>query len=104
RLKPANGEIEDICVMWNTVSGISEDKDVQIDYYMWEKADGSNSAMARVTAFPAAIAAVMVGKGLIPQVGIIPPEDAIVGPVYEEFMLELQKRDIKILEVISSIA
>jgi len=45
-----------------------------------------------------AIACVLIMEGLIPEKGIVPPEDCIKGPVYDRFITELQKRDINILE------
>ncbi len=74
---------------------------MRIDYYMWEEADIENgiSAMGRVTAFPEAITTVMVGKGEINQKGIVAPEDAIEGKIYENFLEELKRRKINILEV-----
>jgi len=100
KLQPLEGET-DVCVMWNTVTGIEDGQKMRIDYYMWEKADTENgiSAMGRVTAFPEAIATVMVGKGEINQKGIIAPEDAIKGKIYENFLEELKMRKINILEV-----
>lgn len=100
RLQPLKGET-DVCVMWNTVTGIKDGQKMRIDYYMWEKADTENgiSAMGRVTAFPEAIATVMVGKGEINQKGIIAPEDAIKGKIYENFLEELKRRKINILEI-----
>ncbi len=100
KLQPLEGET-DVCVMWNTVMGIKDGQKMRIDYYMWEEADIDNgiSAMGRVTAFPEAITAVMVGKGEINQKGIIAPEDAIKGKIYENFLEELKRRKINILEV-----
>jgi len=51
QLKPQDGET-DICVMWNSVTGIKNGKKTRINYYMWEGADNRNniSAMGRVTA------------------------------------------------------
>jgi lysine 6-dehydrogenase len=91
----------DICVMWNTVTGIKNRQKMRIDYYMWEEADIRNgiSAMGRVTGFPAAIGARLVGKGEIKKRGIVPCEDAIEGEIYQKFMEELIKRNITILEV-----
>jgi len=68
---------------------------------MWEEADIENgiSAMGRVTAFPEAIATVMLGKGEITKKGIVTPEDAIEGKIYENFLEELKRRNINILEV-----
>jgi len=99
-LQPLEGET-DVCVMWNTVTGIKDGQKMRIDYYMWEEADTENgiSAMGRVTAFPEAIATVMLGKGEITKKGIVAPEDAIEGKSYENFLEELKRRKINILEV-----
>jgi len=100
KLQPLEGET-DVCVMWNTVSGVKDGQKMRIDYYMWEEADTENgfSAMGRVTAFPEAIATVMLGRGEITRKGIIAPEDAIEGKIYENFLEELNRRKINILEV-----
>ncbi len=100
KLQPLEGET-DVCVMWNTVTGIKDGQKMRIDYYMWEEADTENgiSAMGRVTAFPEAIATVMLGKGEITKKGIVAPEDAIEGKIYENFLEELKRRKINILEV-----
>ncbi|MFH1940360.1 MAG: saccharopine dehydrogenase C-terminal domain-containing protein, partial [bacterium] len=100
KLQSLEGET-DVCVMWNTVTGIKDGQKMRIDYYMWEEADTENgiSAMGRVTAFPEAIATVMLGKGEITKKGIVAPEDAIEGKIYENFLEELKRREINILEV-----
>jgi len=100
KLRPLEGDT-DVCVMWNTVTGTKNGRRMRIDYYMWDEADTRNgiSSMARVTAFPAAIAATSMGSGRIPQKGIVPPEDCIEGALYDLFMEELKKRNITILEV-----
>jgi lysine 6-dehydrogenase len=66
KLKAAEGDT-DICVMQNTVTGTKNGHKMRIDYYMWEEADIENgiSAMGRVTGFPAAIGAKLVGRGEI---------------------------------------
>lgn len=100
KLQPLEGET-DVCVMWNTVSGIKNGQKMRIDYYMWEQANTENgiSAMGRVTAFPEAIATVMLGRGEITRKGIVAPEDAIEGKIYENFFEELNRRKINILEI-----
>ena len=55
--------------------------------------------MGRVTAFPEAIATVMVGNGEVNKRGIVAPEDAIEGKAYQNFLEELKRRKINILEV-----
>jgi len=100
KLQPLEGET-DVCIMWNTVIGTKDGQKMRIDYYMWEEADTENgiSAMGRVTAFPEAIATVMLGKGEITKKGIVAPEDAIEGKVYQNFLKELKRRKINILEI-----
>lgn len=102
RLRANKGET-DVCVMWNTVRGMKDGKRTRIDYYMWEEADKQNkiSGMARVTGYPSAIGAVMIGRGDISARGIVPPEDAVNEKLYPCFMEELKKRNITILEEIS---
>lgn len=99
RLKPIEGET-DVCVMYNTLIGTKEGKKVKIEYFMWDEADTVNgiSSMMRVTGFPVAIAAKMLLAGEITEKGIVPPEDAIKGSLYDKFMEELRKRNINILE------
>ncbi len=99
RLQPQEGET-DVCVMWNTVVGKKDGQKTRIDYYMWDEADTELgfSSMQRVTGFPCAIAARLIGRGLIKETGIVPPEDCIQGEVYDEFVAELAKRNIDILE------
>jgi hypothetical protein len=41
----------------------------------------------------------MLGKGEINKKGIIAPEDAIEGKIYEKYFEELRKRKINILEI-----
>jgi lysine 6-dehydrogenase len=100
RLKAAEGDA-DICVMWNTVTGTKNGHKMRIDYYLWEEADAENriSAMGRVTGFPAAVGAKLIGRGEIGKKGIVAPEDAIEGRVYQDFMEELTKKNITLLEV-----
>ncbi|HEY48377.1 MAG TPA: saccharopine dehydrogenase [Anaerolineae bacterium] len=99
RLQPLEGDT-DVCVMWNTVTGIKDGKATEVHSYLWDEADTENgiSSMARVTGFSAAIGALFIGRGLITAKGIVPPEDCIGGEVCERFLEELKKRDIHILE------
>ena len=98
RLQAQPGE-GDVCVMYNTVKG----KPTKVEYFLWDEADkaGGISAMMRVTGFPVAIAVRMLAKGLVKQTGIVPPEDAITGPLYTSFLAELQKRGITIAESVT---
>jgi lysine 6-dehydrogenase len=104
RLQPLEGET-DVCVMWNTVTGIKNGKATEIHSYLWDEADIKNgiSSMARVTGFSAAIGALFIGRGLITAKGIVPPEDCFEGEVFNRFLEELKKRDIHILEEVSTV-
>jgi saccharopine dehydrogenase-like NADP-dependent oxidoreductase len=104
RLKPNKGET-DVCVMYNTVEGMKDGRKTRIEYYMWDEADRKNkiSSMMRVTGFPVAIAARLLAKGIFKEKGIVAPEDAFYGKIYKDFMSELEKRDIRILELIREI-
>jgi saccharopine dehydrogenase-like NADP-dependent oxidoreductase len=99
RLKPRKGET-DVCVMYNTVKGKKNGRDVKIEYFMWDEADRRNgiSAMMRVTGFPVAITTKFLLEKRIKEKGIVPPEDCIYGPLYRRFIKELEKRNIMILE------
>lgn len=99
RLRAQEGDT-DVCVMYNTVTGVKEGKKIKIEYFMWDEADVAHgiSSMMRVTGFPVAITVKLLLEGLIKEKGIVPPEDCIKGPIYQRFMDELKKRDINILE------
>ncbi len=104
RLQPLEGDT-DVCVMYNTVTGTKDGKKTRIEYYMWDEADTEQgmSSMARVTGFPCSIVARLIAKGKIEEKGIVPPEDCIKGEVYDEFMAELEKRDINIMEEVTAV-
>jgi lysine 6-dehydrogenase len=99
KLRPLTGDT-DVCVMWNTVAGTKDGKQTKFNYYLWDEADTKNkiSAMARVTGFSTAIAALFLGRGMIANKGIVPPEDGIKGELYKVFVDELKKRRIRIIE------
>jgi saccharopine dehydrogenase-like NADP-dependent oxidoreductase len=95
----------DVCVMYNTVDGIKDGKPTRVSYHLWDEADTINavSAMGRVTGYSAAIGAVMVGKKMIKETGIVAPEDCFYGENYRHFMSELAKRNITIEETMEKI-
>ena len=105
RLKAGAGD-GDVCVMYNTVTGTKNGARTRIAYWLWDEADPVTgiSSMGRVTGFSAAIGAVMIGKGLIKEKGLVPPEDCIYGGLYDAFMKELEKRNIRILETIEALS
>lgn len=102
RLLARNGD-PDVSIMWNTVIGRDKGQAARRDYYMWVDADPANriSSMGRATAFPAAIAAVMMGKGAFTTPGILAPEDAFDEKAYGEMLAALEKRGIFIEEVVA---
>ena len=100
RLAPKEND-SDVCVMYNTIFGTRDGKPVKVEYHMWEGASQGFSGMARVTSFPAAIGAKMVGAGRFAQRGIRAPEECVVGENYPLFMEELKKVNITIGEKIS---
>jgi len=104
RLRAQPGET-DVCIMYNTVVGMKNGKRTKISYFLWDEADTVNkvSAMGRVTGYSAAIGAVMVGKGMVKEKGIVAPEDAVYGEGYTYFINELAKRNINILETVETL-
>lgn len=102
RLAARDGE-GDVCVMYNTVTGTRNGKPAKVEYFLWDEADKANgiSAMMRVTGFPVAIAVRMLAKHEVERPGIVPPEDAITGPLYSQFIAELEKRNIRIEESVT---
>jgi len=104
RLKPEEGDT-DVCVMYNTVTGTKDGKKTRVDYYMWDQADTELgfSSMQRVTGFPCAITARFLGRGAIEEKGLVAPEDAIKGDLYDEFVAELAKRNVNILEELTEV-
>lgn len=103
RLK-ARPDETDVCVMYCTVTGRKDGKRTRISHWMWDEADPKSgiSAMGRVTGFPAAMSAVLIGKGLVEERGVVAPEDAIHGPLYAQFVVDLRKRNIEILETVET--
>ena len=104
RLRAQPGET-DVCIMYNTVDGVKNGQKTRVSYHLWDEADTRNSvsSMGRVTGYSAAIGAIMVGKGMIAEQGIVPPEDCIYGANYTHFIAELEKRNIRILETVEAI-
>ena len=104
RLRAQKGET-DVCVMYNTIRGVKGGKPTEVTYHMWEGADTASgiSGMGRVTAFPAAIGAAFIGRGVIQARGLVPPEDAIFGEGYRLFQDELAGRKITIEERVKAL-
>jgi lysine 6-dehydrogenase len=99
RLTPT-GDDSDVCVMYNTVIGKKDGQPTKVEYHMWEGASNGFTGMARVTSFPAAIGAKMIGAGRFSQRGVRAPEECVVGENYALFIEELKKVNITISEKI----
>jgi len=97
RLRPQKGDT-DACVMYNTIDGIKANQQTRVEFFLWDTEDSVTgfTSMARVTGFSAAIAGVMLGQNSITKTGIVAPEEAITGKLYENFISELAKRNIKV--------
>lgn len=94
-------EIKDFVAMKVEVSGVKNGKRLSFVYHMLDKYDQKHgiTAMARTTAYPMSIVAQLMLKGIIKQKGVIPPEKlGMEKEVVQEFLSELKKRDIKIIE------
>jgi saccharopine dehydrogenase-like NADP-dependent oxidoreductase len=104
RLQQQPGDT-DVCVMYNTLIGKKDGRKVKTEYFMWDTADTVHglSSMMRATGFTVAIAVRMVAGGRIKEKGIVPPEDGVYGPLYDEFIGELAKRNIVIRQVTTAV-
>lgn len=98
-LRPGPDE-RDVCVMWNHVTGTKNGSRTTLRYSLWEASDPDRgwSAMARVTAHPAAVATIMVGLGRFAERGIVAPEECIRGDLYREFMDRLRVYGVRVEE------
>jgi saccharopine dehydrogenase-like NADP-dependent oxidoreductase len=101
-LIPQEGD-GDVCVMYNTVKGIKDNVPHKVEYFMWETADEEFSGMARVTSYPAAIGAKLIGLGKVDLKGVRAPEECVLGENYHWFLDELADRNITIKEKFSPI-
>ncbi len=100
KLKPLP-EDKDACIMLNTVTGIKDDREAKVEYFMWEEAQNGFTGMQRVTGFPAAIGGKLVAGKKIDLTGIRAPEECVTGANYQYMLDELTKQDIHIKEKIS---
>jgi saccharopine dehydrogenase-like NADP-dependent oxidoreductase len=101
-LIPQEGD-GDVCVMYNTVKGTKDSVPHKVEYFMWETADEEFSGMARVTSYPAAIGAKLIGLGKVDLKGIRAPEECVLGENYQWFLDELVEKNITIKEKFSPI-
>ena len=98
KLTPKAGDL-DACVMFNTVEGKKDGKDVCVTYHMWDEGEPQGfTSMARVTGFAAAAGAVLLAKGMVKETGIVAPEEGVYGEAYDFMVAELERRNIHIVE------
>lgn len=98
KLEPKAGDL-DACVMFNTVEGKKDGKDVCVTYHMWDEGEPQGfTSMARVTGFAAAAGAVLLAKGMVKETGIVAPEEGVYGEAYDFMVAELARRNIHIVE------
>lgn len=89
---------EDVTVLRVTVSGLKDKENMRLE---WEMVDFYNkekerTSMANVTGIPAVIMTEWIAKGKIRKVGVIPPEELIVGDSFNPFIDELKRHGIEI--------
>lgn len=90
--------IEDITVVRVTASGKKDGKDTT---YIWEMIDCYDydrgiTSMAKTTAIPAMLMTNWILNGKVPETGIVPVENIIVGNRFDEFIGELKEKGIEI--------
>ncbi|HDS11652.1 MAG TPA: saccharopine dehydrogenase [Candidatus Wirthbacteria bacterium] len=104
KLQPKEGET-DICVMYNTITGLKNNTPTHIEYHLWAEADpdANLSAMQRVTGFSVASLARMLLKKQIEQTGIVAPEDALPGSLFDQYIADLSARDILVKQTIKPV-
>ncbi|WP_368652864.1 saccharopine dehydrogenase family protein [Ornithinibacillus sp. 4-3] len=89
---------EDITVLRVTAEGLKDGKRKKLEWEMIDVYDKERriTSMAKTTAFPAVIMAEWIAEGKINKLGIVPPEELIVGELFEPFINELKSRGISI--------
>jgi len=97
-LKP---EIKDVVALRVEVSGLENRRQTSYIYYLLDRYDEKRhvTAMARTTAYTASIIAQLVLKKAIKDKGVVPPERlGMDEELFEKFLVELEKRGIRITE------
>jgi lysine 6-dehydrogenase len=90
------GDPRDMTVMRVDVMGREEER----SYYLVDFYDEKNgiTSMARITGYTCSIVASLVAKGLIRGKGVLPPESAVTGGLFDMLFKELSKRSVRIEE------
>lgn len=89
---------EDVTVLRATAEGIKDNKKTKLTWEMIDMYDDARNitSMAKTTGFPAIIMTEFLTEGRIDQLGIVAPEEIVIGDLFDPFMNELQDRGIHI--------
>jgi lysine 6-dehydrogenase len=93
--------VRDLVVMTVAVAGVRNGKSLTYTYRLLDKFDARKkiTAMARTTAFTASVVAQLIARGVVAEVGVVPPETLGMNPrVFGEFRREIRKRRIVVTE------
>ena len=98
------GEEEDVTLLRIRVSGKKDGLSQTHIFEMVDRYDPQKkyTSMARTTSFPASIASQMIDQGLIPDKGVVFPENVFDGELYSPFLEGLKKRGVVISHEIVS--
>ena len=99
-------EEEEFVFLRVVCEGVSGDKGQRLTYELFDRTDAStgDTAMARTTGFPCAIAVRMLVEGTFREPGVHPPEFLGRDPkVYELLRAELEKRGVSMSERVEEI-
>lgn len=94
-------EVKDVVALKVEVFGLKADRKFGYAYHLLDYYDAKSgtTAMARTTAYPASIVAQMLLKGAVKSKGVVPPERlGMDDEFFREFLGELRKRDVKVVE------
>lgn len=93
--------VRDFVVMTVAVAGVRNGKNLTYRYRLLDRYDIRQkiTAMARTTAFTASVVAQLIARGVVDEVGVVPPETLGMTPrVFGEFRGEMRKRRIVVTE------
>jgi len=93
------GKERDATLMRIDVTGEKDRKEVRYTYEMIDLFDEERgiTSMAKTTAFPGSIVALMLARGEIQEKGLLPPEEAIRKNLFNKFIAELSRRDVHVV-------
>ena len=94
-------KVKDVVALKVEVSGVKKGKQVRYTYHLFDRYDEKRgiTAMARTTAYPASIVAQLILRKTIKEKGVVPPEKlGMSEELFQVFLNELEKRDVKITE------